>query len=478
MAGSATITGTQHYIGGIGHPRTETTTEAAPAMLNADGNALVVGTDPEQYPLTPLSGFRLATDGNSITAVSGGPVTTQLAPTTDAGWVTWAMGYTSLKFRWTENQAVSANTTTQRRVALPNWVPNTTANMLAFLEGTNSIAGYVTGGATETAAANLAFADLLAYLSDVRSYGKFKRIFLGTVPPRNTTAARNAANDLYNRQVRELCASDPVYVLVDFWDAMVDPTSATMFTKANYLRSDDFLHPTPKGARAMGLKFSQAVANMELPKSNLVPNSALVRSIQSDALFINSNPLFTGGDTGSLIGSATGTVKAGWRAGINTGTMTCAASVVADAEGIGNAQRITVSGAALNSIAQIGINITEAIPYQVANDYIRGLASIRWSGAANVKAIYAELAFVTDANYTVQGQINTVATIAVADYDQADMAVPYIISTPASLLNGGVAANTVLSIAIKVLFGAASGAITLDVSRAGMVNLGQTVTQY
>lgn len=36
MAGSATITGTQHYIAGIGHPKTETTTEAPPVMAVID----------------------------------------------------------------------------------------------------------------------------------------------------------------------------------------------------------------------------------------------------------------------------------------------------------------------------------------------------------------------------------------------------------------------------------------------------------
>ena len=36
MAGSATITGTQNYIMGIGHPKTEATTEAPPAVFSTD----------------------------------------------------------------------------------------------------------------------------------------------------------------------------------------------------------------------------------------------------------------------------------------------------------------------------------------------------------------------------------------------------------------------------------------------------------
>ena len=36
MAGSATITGTQNYIMGIGHPKTEATTEAPPAVFETN----------------------------------------------------------------------------------------------------------------------------------------------------------------------------------------------------------------------------------------------------------------------------------------------------------------------------------------------------------------------------------------------------------------------------------------------------------
>lgn len=36
MAGSADITGRQNYVMGIGHPKTETTTESSPAMVLTD----------------------------------------------------------------------------------------------------------------------------------------------------------------------------------------------------------------------------------------------------------------------------------------------------------------------------------------------------------------------------------------------------------------------------------------------------------
>jgi lysophospholipase L1-like esterase len=43
MAGSATITGTQHYVQGIGHPKADNTAESAPVSLATDSNGNPIG---------------------------------------------------------------------------------------------------------------------------------------------------------------------------------------------------------------------------------------------------------------------------------------------------------------------------------------------------------------------------------------------------------------------------------------------------
>ncbi len=66
MAGSATITGTQNYVMGIGHPKTETTTEAPPAMVVTDPlTGTITGfagsdgtTQAITQPITTPSGYR------------------------------------------------------------------------------------------------------------------------------------------------------------------------------------------------------------------------------------------------------------------------------------------------------------------------------------------------------------------------------------------------------------------------------------
>ncbi len=427
-------------------------------------------------------GSSMVTDGNSITALAGAPVVTNLSPTADSGWVNWGLAFSLQRMRWVEQRAISSNTTNNQRALLPSWVPYTDANCLFFMEGTNSIAGYVTAGSTDIAAAALAWADLQQYLADVRAYCKFKRIILGTIPPRGAVAARNAAHDWYNRQVRNLCAADSTYLLVDFWKVMVDPTSATLSARANHLRADDALHPTPKGCRAMGKEFGRVVNLLNLPRSSLIPQSSLTRAADAAALFMTSNPMMTGagaapdGTTGP--GGTTGLILSGWRAGTSAGTATSmVASIITDADG-NQAQRLVVTGGSSGGIVRISFNSTEAIPYQVANDYFKFIAKVAWSGATNVDAIFTRTAVLTDGNYTVDGFVYTAATQSVADYDNSDMTDPFYMVSNAMKFPGNLPVTAVLSSGIFVRFGAAGGAITLDVSTAGMLNLGQTVVEF
>lgn len=78
MAGSATITGTQHYVLGIGHPKTDALNEAAPAVWNVAQTALV----------NPVTGADVILGGaaSRIDAIASTKMPT------------WATGTTTLKF--------------------------------------------------------------------------------------------------------------------------------------------------------------------------------------------------------------------------------------------------------------------------------------------------------------------------------------------------------------------------------------------
>lgn len=434
-------------------------------------------TPPSLIPEPP--GLWLVTDGNSITAVAGAPSTVSLAPQANAGWLNWGLAFSGQTMRWIEQQAVSGRTIAQCIGLLPNWLNATQANVLCFQEGTNSIAAYSTLTGSDARAAILAWADMLTYLAAVKASNKFIRVILPTVIPRASTATRNEAHQWFNRQLRQLCANDTFYVLVDFWKVVVDPASVTFSAKANFLRADDNLHPTPKGARPMGKEWARVIGlAFGTPQSSLVPVDKMNRALAPTALMINSNPTLTGGTAGTAIGTATGTFATGWRGGNTTGTATSVGSIVADDEGFGNLQRLTVTAASDGGVIAIVNNNTEALPYQSANDYLKAVAKVRWSGCINVRSIVIRISGVWDASYSVDGFSDSAATATIADFDQSDMTDFFIMTGPAIRFPGNVAANTILSIGVFVTFLGAGGAITLDVSRAGLINLGQSITEF
>lgn len=422
-------------------------------------------------------GYRLAVDGNSIAAVAGPPSSTSLTPQDSAGFVNWALGYLEQKLRFVDNVAVSGRTTLQCLANLGSWVPATTANILLFLEGTNSIAGYVTGGMTDAQAADQAIIDLQFYIAAVRSFGKFSRMVVPTITPRGSTAARNAAHDRYNRQLVDLLSRDGFFIIPDHWSVTVDRSSATLSALANYLRQDDVLHPTPKGARWMGKETARAIAAaLPLVPTRLTPVSALHRGISSDSLFINTNPLFLGADTGTPIGTLVGgsVIKAGWRVGYTAGTPSITASVGTDPNGFGGYQQMVVTGAAASTLAVIAQNNTESLALVAPGDYLKPMFRVTWSGLSNVQAIFPRMSGNWEAPRTVEGfASNSPAWQVTGDFDQSDMTEPFVMSGPATRFSAAVAPNTTLSILLGVLWSGAGGA-TVRVTQAGYVNLGQS----
>lgn len=445
-----------------------TTLTAAGYVVNLD--------TPSQVP-----GFRLAVDGNSIAAVAGPPSSAALTPQDSAGFVNWMLAYLEQKLRFVDNVAVSGRTTLQCLANLGSWVPGTTANVLLFLEGTNSIAGYVAAGMTDAQAADQAIIDLQLYLAAVKSFNKFRRIIVPTITPRGATLARNAAHDRYNRQLVDLLSRDGIYVIPDHWSVCIDRSSNTMSALANYLRQDDALHPTPKGARWLGKESARAVAAaLPLPPTRLIPVSSITRALSSDSLFINSNPLLLGADTGTYLGSSplpTGPVKAGWRAGYTAGAPTVVCSNGTDPNGYGGYQQIAVTGAAAATLCAIATNNTEALTYVAAGDYLKPMYRVTWSGLSGVQAIFTRMSGNFPGALSVEGfASNSPAYQVAGDFDQADLTEPFVMTGPATRFSNSVPPNTTLSTLLGVLWAGAGGG-TIRITQAGFINLGQSPSE-
>ncbi len=431
----------------------------------------------------------LATDGNSLSAEAGAPVNPMAsftAPQTDVTWIPHALALTERRMRWVANPAFSGHTIAQRIAALPTWVPTTQANCLVFQEGTNSISIYVAAGQSPQAAAASALADLDTYLSIVRAYGKFQVIYLMTAMPRGigsgvvdlaAASVRNLAHNIYNDGVRQRCASQQGLILCDAWATVVDPTSLNMLPKANYMRADN-LHCTQLGARAVGTMMASVFNSRRLPNSAKQPTSNLSRAVGAGSLFMNSNPLMLGTPSAAGVSGGTGVCAPQTRV-VTQGTITSSvASVVAAADGIGNANRVVVSGASAGSSVFIGCNATESQQYYTAADFLECMANLRATGMSNVQGIELHVTGVFGAqNRDVAGFFSQSSiTTDASKFDQSDIIVPYTMFGPTWATVDG-AAGALLQGYVKVLF-FAGGAGTFEVSRLGFVNQGQSMQMY
>lgn len=162
----------------------------------------------------------------------------------------------------------------------------------------------------------------------------------------NADATKNI--HLVNRAMAEYCAVTAGSVFVDTYAAMVDPSSTTGALAAGM--TDDSLHPSAKGARAMGTVIAAALSP-HIKSTLLLPSSMSESySISTSENQLLANPLFTG--SGGIVSGvgASGTAATDWTFGIALGAATTVGSVAArtvanDGDTIGNNQVLSISSA-------------------------------------------------------------------------------------------------------------------------------------
>jgi lysophospholipase L1-like esterase len=405
--------------------------------------------------------------GNSLTALGGPFQTASLAPQPDYSWLAWAKTFSGNRMRHLNNAGISGDTYAKliSRLDQDVWAYN--PDYVTVLEGTNSIS--VSGLATANQDAQTLVMKLLE---------RGVIVILCTCPPRNavtsgTVLQRNQDHEAHNDVLRNLALKYPNIWLVDIWAAMVDPTSATMSAKTNYLGSDN-LHPAAKGARAMGQAWANVV-NARVPDNTIFypttnynnrPNNAAARNMMP-------NPLAQG-SSGTAVGSITNSgIADNWRAGLVSGTATVTASTVARSDGFGNNQRIVVSGASAGATVLIASATTDMPQYYTIGDWLQALAYLKASGMAGVRSIafYINTTMGGSAYQSYCFQQNATGT---AEYDQSDW--EGWVSTPITRFPSG--ACTTMALTVLVTFGSASGAITLEVGRAAINDFGPNPSEY
>jgi lysophospholipase L1-like esterase len=291
-----------------------------------------------------------------------------------------------------------------------------------------------------------------------------------TDTPANGLTVAQVNNNIvqFNARLSAYCAATPGMVFVPTHGAIVDTGSLTGVALAAHL--EDQIHPSPRGAYAMGKALANAMRQNVKAWNNLPTSPADTQATFAASSNVAENPFLlagTGGtvDAGVTEGSGAGTsVAQGWRVQ-KSGSATCTASLVArteaaDGDTLGNNQRLVLAFSANNDSAQIVPASPSALAARVT-----GGESIYAECAVKIANCPTTLKrFNLTLNYTVDG----VSYSAAFGYGTASNNLQvedgtYVFRTPVVRLPNG--AVTSINPVLFIQSSGAASSFTVDVGR-------------
>lgn len=265
-----------------------------------------------------------------------------------------------------------------------------------------------------------------------------------------------------NYRITQECLRNPGMICVNSYAAVVDPLSSTGQPRAGYL-AIDHIHPSARGAYAIAQSFYKSV-QYRIPAGNTLPSSASDNRIANPAnanLWAYLPATATGG---TLAGSATGTVPAGFKVQSVSGTPTVTASAVmrsvaSDGDDLGYNCRMVVTPTAANdsaSIAPSGSGWAATVATGKAY-YLEAAINVTGVAGSNLSQIYATVTMVVDGvNYPLYVLQPTGGAYPAGDFQGVIQSVPFFLS-------GTTATNIVVNLVAK--FSGAGTPITIDLGR-------------
>jgi acyl-CoA thioesterase-1 len=361
----------------------------------------------------------------------------------DHSYWTWANIYLGCPMRLLGNYGVSGETTTEMLArtdeaiaAGAEWV---------FLQG--GINDLSEGATVATVIANL------QELADRFREGA-KVVLLAIAPNKSPTS--NAFKVMaVNAAMRAWASTVGNVIFVDTFTPLVNATDTTGDLAAGM--SDDALHPSAKGAKAMGYAISQAIGKFMPTVPLLVSSAADSEAIDAGSNQILTNPLMSG-SSGTVSGTgASGTIATGWSGGTDTGTVTNVwLHGQARADGVGVDQQVTITGAASGAV--VNMRQTSGLTTKLAaGDTVYACGSITLSGMSDVSRVSPSIT-ITDGGtgYVVHCLDNSDTT-----WDQSDLSFTW--RTPNFTLQN---IPTVFQFFIRIRFGTSgTGAAVLKSGR-------------
>ena len=385
----------------------------------------------------------------------------------DTGYFNWANYLLGQKLTLLHNGGIAGDRTDQILARVTTDVLNYAPRFCFVLGGINDVQQSVAVATTK--------ANLLKIYNALLDKG-IVVVALTVMPLATGHASLTNANvskiDQINEFIRNTCNSTRGMILVDFYNAIIDPSSLTGAALANKLKSDN-IHPGPGGARALGTAIYNKLNGL-LTAPALTPTSpAHNYSLNSDGNQLFDNPLISGtGGTNSAGTTFTGTVpnnltvsKAGtW------GVAMAAGSNQARADGFGNDFQVivTASGATDDLLFISTPDISSRV---VAGDQLFGVLEHSLSTCTNLDGfeVYVQSTIDGVTTYAKLFERDTTLAIAQQYYDVSNMVgtiVTPVLKIPAS-------ASTIASTKLVVVlrFSSSTCGATLKVGRMALYKL-------
>jgi hypothetical protein len=204
------------------------------------------------------------------------------------------------------------------------------------------------------------YANIEASARLIEAAGAF--LLISTIPPFGVNSAGGAFTANLAARIRNLQKTLKNSALVDEHAMGVDPASSTGSARAGYLATDN-THFTPVFAKLIGARVQSILDSRYGRAPSPCPASAM------DAYNVTTNPSSTqpfpnptlATATGGTAGTGTTGTAASGITTFATGAGTPVASVVAAANGIGNAQRLVGTPAAYNDLMRCTTRASETI---------------------------------------------------------------------------------------------------------------------
>lgn len=442
-------------------------------LLDAPGLAPSFKSRARWRDIAALGDSMTAPNSSRVGLVDPGAATALTSETYSHGFVPWFQALSGRDIRLVYNGGHSGQRSgyilTQADAAL-----STPVDALIELCGINDIIQYATAYGGDIAACENGIVSNRQAIWDKAKARGTTTVALSLAPVGAlgdfTTAQRLCllrVNDRLKRAARE--RTDVIWV--DIHAIGVDVANANAYPKANYAL--DTLHPTALYAFKVGQKLNEVIGIKFAPLDGLI--AAQLDSTHNDALSLNlfraHNGLFVGGTTGTMGTGVTGAVHEGWAVdrGSSPGTPTGVCSIVAAADGVGNAQRVEITAGGAGEFLRILANTTISLAnYPVGTRFDVELKA-RISNQTNLRTLHASgRLFFSGGASTSPIQSNAlVASAAHGAVPLPDSNFDLTLAMPPVYVPLDATALTTFRVELLPTFNAA-GSATIDISRVSV----------